>query len=61
MIKRRGIILAQDELDEIWEKRIIDANINVLGLGPDTAFTPTVGQPCWFVRYIPDTERKQLS
>ena len=33
----------------------------VLGLGPDTAFTPTVGQPCWFVRYIPDTERKQLS
>ena len=35
MINRRGIILAQDELDEIWEKRIIDADINVLGLGPD--------------------------
>ncbi|MBQ3557811.1 MAG: tRNA lysidine(34) synthetase TilS [Oscillospiraceae bacterium] len=30
----------------------------VVGLGPDAAFLPTVGQPCWFVRYIPNIERK---
>lgn len=35
MIKRRGVVLAQYELDEIWEKRIIDAEFNMLGVSPD--------------------------
>ncbi len=30
----------------------------VMGLGPDAAFLPTVGQPCWLVRFTPHTERK---
>jgi tRNA(Ile)-lysidine synthetase-like protein len=33
----------------------------VVGLGPDVAFIPAVGQPCWLVRYIPNTERNELS
>lgn len=30
----------------------------VVGLGPDTAFLPAMGQPCWLVQYIPNGERK---
>lgn len=32
----------------------------VVGLGPDIAFIPAAGQPCWLVQYIPNRERKQL-
>lgn len=32
----------------------------VVGLGPDAAFLPAVGQPCWLVRYNPKKERKSI-
>ena len=32
----------------------------VVGLGPDTAFLPCAGQTCWFIRYIPNTERNEI-
>ncbi|MBQ3135730.1 MAG: tRNA lysidine(34) synthetase TilS [Oscillospiraceae bacterium] len=31
----------------------------VVGLGPDAAFAPSLGQPCWLVRYS-NTERKEI-
>lgn len=31
----------------------------VVGLGPDTAFVPSLGQSCWLVRYS-NTERKEI-
>ncbi len=37
-----------------------DRVAGVVGLGPDAAFLPAVGQPCWLVQYHTDTERKQL-
>ena len=29
----------------------------VVGLGPDTAYVPNIGQPCWRIEYTDKTER----
>lgn len=40
MIQRRGVVIAPEELDQIWEQRIYDAGINVVGLHPDPKGRP---------------------
>lgn len=40
MLKRRGVVIDPEEFDDVWERRIYDAGINVLGLHPNPKGRP---------------------
>lgn len=50
MFGRRGVVIAPEELDDAWERRLCEAGLNVLGLHPDPKGPPAARVMCDFLQ-----------